>query len=134
MTHLKSGKNDNVTTGRQAAVPKKTIHMPSKHNSKLEKPNFPAAPQKGMAVSTQTGATPSQKRYIALSAKSSVAGGVKVIAKVFHIQTVNTHHSRLTAQIAKLRGVATPWHAHGCGWFRHLELPENLNKNKLFRI
>ena len=81
------------------------------------------------------------KPYIALSAKNDlihkrldVAGGVKVIDKVFHIQNVNAYHSRLKAWIRRFHGVATKYLEHYLGWFRYLDVPENLNENKLFRI
>ena len=81
------------------------------------------------------------KPYIALSAKNDlihkrldVAGGVKVIDKVFHIQNVNAYHSRLKAWIGRFHGVATKYLDHYLGWFRYMDTPENLNENKLFRI
>lgn len=81
------------------------------------------------------------KSYIALSEKSdlihkrlNVAGGIKVIDKVFHIQNVNAYHSRLKTWVGRFHGVATKYLDHYLGWFRYLDTPENLNENKLFSI
>ena len=81
------------------------------------------------------------KPYIALSEKNDlihkrldVAGGVKVIDKVFHIQNVNAYHSRQKAWIKRFHGVATKYLEHYLGWFRFMDTPENLNENRLFSI
>ena len=81
------------------------------------------------------------KPYIALSVKNDlihkrldVAGGIKVIGKVFHIQNVNAYHSRLKAWIGGFHGVAIKYLDHYLDWFRYMDSPENLNENKLFRI
>ena len=81
------------------------------------------------------------KPYIALSAKNDlihkrldVAGSVKVVDKVSHVQNVNACHSRLKAWIRRFHGVATHYLDHYLGWFRYMDVPENLNENKLLRI
>jgi IS1 family transposase len=81
------------------------------------------------------------KPYIALSAKNDlihkrldVAGGIKVIDKVFHIQNVNAYHSRLKLWIKRFHGVATKYLDHYLGWFRYMDTPENLKENRLFHI
>nr|ALF35125.1 Transposase [Vibrio alginolyticus] len=81
------------------------------------------------------------KPYIALSEKNDlihkrldVAGGIKVIDKVFHIQNVNAYHSRLKLWIKRFHGVATKYLDHYLGWFRYMDTPENLNENRLFHI
>jgi len=81
------------------------------------------------------------KSYIALSEKNDlihkrldVAGGIKVIDKVFHIQNVNAYHSRLKLWIKRFHGVATKYLDHYLGWFRYMDTPENLNENRLFHI
>ena len=81
------------------------------------------------------------KSYIALSEKNdlihkrlNVAGGIKVIDKVFHIQNVNAYHSRLKLWIKRFHGVATKYLDHYLGWFRYMDAPENLNENRLFHI
>ncbi|HBR3960896.1 TPA: IS1595 family transposase, partial [Klebsiella pneumoniae] len=81
------------------------------------------------------------KPYIALSEKNDlihkrldVAGGIKVIDKVFHIQNVNAYHSRLKLWIKRFHGVATKYLDHHLGWFRYMDTPENLNENRLFHI
>ena len=74
------------------------------------------------------------KPYIALSVEKDlihkrldIAAGVKVIDKVFHIQNMNTYHSRLKAWIGRFHGVATKYLDHCLGWFRYVDTPENLN-------
>lgn len=81
------------------------------------------------------------KSYIALSEKNDlihkrldVAGGIKLIDKVFHIQNVNAYHSRLKLWIKRFHGVATKYLDHYLGWFRYIDTPENLNENRLFHI
>ena len=81
------------------------------------------------------------KPYIALSEKNDlihklldVAGGIKVIDKVIHIQNVNAYHSRLKAWVKRFHGVATKYLEHYLGWFRFMDTPENLNENSLFSI
>jgi transposase-like protein len=81
------------------------------------------------------------KPYIKLSTKNDlihkrldIAGGVKVIDKVFHIQNVNAYHSRLKAWIGRFHGVATKYLANYLGWFRYMDDSENRNENKMFSI
>jgi len=54
-----------------------------------------------------------------------VAGGIRKIERVFHIQNVNAYHSRLKEWINRFHGVTTKYLDHYLGWFRYLDNDEN---------
>jgi transposase-like protein len=60
-----------------------------------------------------------------------VAGGVRVLEGVFHIQNVNALHSRLKEWMAKFHGVATKYLDHYLGWHRLFESQVDMNKFKM---
>ncbi len=64
----------------------------------------------------------------------NLSAGIRVIDKVFHIQNVNSYHSRLKGWINKFHGVATKYLEHYPGWFRLMDTSENLNRNNMFLI
>jgi hypothetical protein len=57
-----------------------------------------------------------------------VAGGVRVLEGVFHIQNVNALHSRLKGWMSKFHGVATKYLDHYLGWHRLFENQVDINK------
>ena len=63
-----------------------------------------------------------------------VAGGIRTIERVFHIQNVNAYHSRLKEWINRFHGVATKYLDHYLGWFRYLDNDEKFNKNSMFSV
>jgi transposase-like protein len=63
-----------------------------------------------------------------------VAGGIRTIERVFHIQNVNAYHSRLKEWINRFHGVATKYLDHYLGWFRYLDNDEKFNKNGMFSV
>ena len=62
-----------------------------------------------------------------------VSAGIRVFDKVFHIQNVNAYHCRLKVWMGRFHGVATKYLENYLGWFRYLDVEENLNENRLFR-
>lgn len=64
-----------------------------------------------------------------------VAGGIRTIERVFHIQNVNAYyHSRLKEWINRFHGVATKYLEHYLGWFRYLDNDGDKNKNSMFSV
>jgi transposase-like protein/IS1 family transposase len=64
----------------------------------------------------------------------NVAGGIRTIDTVFHIQNVNAYHSRLKNWIARFHGVATKYLENYLGWHRFMDNPNNCNENNMFKI
>ena len=58
----------------------------------------------------------------------NISKGIRVIEKVFHIQNVNSYHSRIHGWIARFHGVATKYLSHYLGWFRFMDTTKNCNK------
>lgn len=51
----------------------------------------------------------------------NLAAGIRVVAKVYHVQNVNAYDSRLKTWIRRFHGVATHYLANYLGWRRLLE-------------
>ena len=64
----------------------------------------------------------------------NIAGGIRTIEKVFHIQNVNAYHSRLKSWISRFHGVATKYLENYLGWHRFMDNSINCNENKMFRM
>lgn len=64
----------------------------------------------------------------------SLAAGVQVVEKVFHIQNVNAYHSLLKAWMERFHGVATKYLDNYLGWFRFLDTDKNPHKKNLFKV
>ena len=91
--------------------------------------------QKGSVLCTD-----GYKPYVKFSEKADlihkrldVAGGVRVVEKVFHIQNVNAYHGRLKNWISRFHGVASKYLENYLGWFRFMETTEKVNENSIFR-
>lgn len=64
----------------------------------------------------------------------NISKGIKVIEKVFHVQNVNSYHSRLKVWIARFHGVATKYLSHYLGWFRFMDTTKKCNQNNFFQL
>ena len=61
----------------------------------------------------------------------NLSKGIRVIEKVFHIQNVNSYHSRLHGWMNRFHGVATKYLDNYLSWFRFFESNSNSNENSL---
>lgn len=57
--------------------------------------------------------------------------GIRVREKAFHIQNVNSYHSRLHNWMRRFHGVATKYLDNYLSWYRFFEASENPNGNSL---
>lgn len=61
-------------------------------------------------------------RHLGLTHRSiNLSAGIRIVAKVYHIQNVNAYHSRLKGWMARFYGVATKYLENYLGWRRWLE-------------
>lgn len=81
------------------------------------------------------------KSYVSVSLSNdlihkrlNISSGIKVIDKVFHIQNVNSYHSRLKQWIKRFHGVATKYLDHYLGWYRYMDVTEKLNENDMLSL
>ena len=74
-------------------------------------------------------------RKLGVKRKSiNLSKGIRVVEKAFHIQNVNSYHSRLHNWMYRFCGVATKYLNNYLGWFRFLESNDNPNKNNLLLL
>jgi transposase-like protein len=57
--------------------------------------------------------------------------GIRVREKAFHIQNVNSYHSRLHGWMERFHGVATKYLDNYLSWYRFFESSDNPNENSL---
>lgn len=65
-------------------------------------------------------------RHLDLTHKPlNIKKGKRVIEKAFHIQTVNSYHSKIRLWTSRFRGIATKYLKNYLGWFRWMEVNQS---------